>query len=40
MASDDLEIRTGLPDALSVLLDAHPRALWTERTPVGGLTAF
>lgn len=40
MTIDDLETRTGLPDALRVLLEAHPRSVWAERAPVGGLTLF
>jgi hypothetical protein len=35
-----LDIRTGLPDALRVLLDKHPRAGWEAHAHFGPLTRF
>ena len=40
MATDDLEERAGLPDALRVLLEKYPRENWASRTPMGGLSQF
>lgn len=38
--SDALDRRTGLPDALRVLLDAYPRAAWEGHPEFDGLTRF
>ncbi|TCO69303.1 hemerythrin domain-containing protein [Rhodovulum euryhalinum] len=35
-----LETRAGLPDALRVLLDEHPRDLWQSHAQYDGLTRF
>ncbi|HDR27173.1 MAG TPA: hemerythrin domain-containing protein, partial [Rhodovulum sp.] len=35
-----LDIRTGLPDALRVLLDEPPRDLWDSHVRFHGLTRF
>ncbi len=35
-----LDIRTGLPDALRVLLDEYPRDIWTSHRHFDGLTRF
>ncbi|MGX1305845.1 iron-sulfur cluster repair protein YtfE (RIC family) [Amorphus suaedae] len=40
MEMDDLEARSGLPDALRVLLEKYPRDGWANGTPMGGLTQF
>lgn len=40
MTSDALETRTGLPDALRVLLEKYPRDSWQTGTQLGGLTQF
>ncbi|MGX1097767.1 hemerythrin domain-containing protein [Amorphus sp. MBR-141] len=40
MTTDDLEARSGLPDALRVLLEKYPREGWAGGTPMGGLTQF
>lgn len=36
----DLETRTGLPDALRVLLEQYPRDLWQSHSNFDGLTRF
>ncbi|MFP7570190.1 hemerythrin domain-containing protein [Marivita sp. S2033] len=38
--NDALDIRTGLPDALRVLLQAYPRDTWPEHDNFAGLVAF
>jgi len=40
MTDDALETRNGLPDALRVLLDKHPRRAWQGGAGLGGLTQF
>lgn len=40
MNRSDLETRTGLPDALRVLLDEYPRDLWQSHSNFDGLTRF
>ena len=35
-----LEARTGLPDALRILLAAYPREVWTQHKNFDGLTRF
>jgi len=37
---DDLSHRTGLPDALRVLLEEHPRGTWERHPNFDGLTRF
>jgi len=37
---DDLRHRKGLPDALRVLLEQYPRALWESHQNFDGLTRF
>jgi len=36
----DLSTRTGLPDALRLLLEKHPKERWREHKNFDGLTAF
>lgn len=40
MSDDSLNRRTGLPEALRVLLDAYPRADWAAHPEFDGLTRF
>lgn len=40
MKRSDLETRTGLPDALRVLLEDYPRDLWQSHRNFDGLTRF
>jgi hypothetical protein len=40
MTSDDLDTRSGLPDALRVLLATHPRESWQADPGFHGLVRF